>query len=265
MWGALGGRDAPSQRAGPASPSFDPFAAWRWSHWPAGGTIALVATEPGTQRFLDALDAGHVDELRALGRRRRHPVGEALFREREPADGVLVVLSGRVKLSCVTDTGREALLGIREPGDLLGEMSVIDGEPRSATATAVEPVEVLVVPIADFSAFLHRTPAAADVLLRMLTERLRDADRKRVEYLAQDTVGRVCSRLVELADRFGEPGEDGVRIDLAITQEELAGWTGSSREATIRALGTLRELGWIETRRRRVTLLQPGELRRRAV
>jgi CRP-like cAMP-binding protein len=222
-------------------------------------------TEHGALRFIDALDGGHADELRALGRERRHPVGDALFREREPADAVLVLLSGRVKLSCVTETGREAMLGIREPGDLIGEMSLIDATPRSATATAVEPVVVLVVPSRDFTAFLHRTPAVADAMLRTLTARLRDADRKRVEYLAQDTVGRVCSRLVELADRFGTPHEDGVHIDLVITQEELAGWTGSSREATIRALHTMRELGWIATRRRGVTLLAVDELRRRAV
>jgi CRP/FNR family transcriptional regulator, cyclic AMP receptor protein len=221
--------------------------------------------ELGTLRFLDALDKEHVDELRALGRKRRHANGDTLFRERELADTVFVVLSGRVKLSCVTEGGREALLGIREPGDLIGEMSLIDESPRSATATAVEPVEVLVVSRPDFAAYVRRTPEVADAMLRTLAGRLRDADRKRVEFLAQDTVGRVCSRLVELADRFGETRADGVHIDLVITQEELAGWTGSSREATIRALHTMRELGWIATRRRSVTLLEVDELRRRAV
>jgi CRP-like cAMP-binding protein len=99
----------------------------------------------------------------------------------------------------------------------------------------------------------------------MVAGRLRDADSKRIEYLAQDTVGRVCSRLVELAERFGAPEADGVHIELAITQEDLAGWTGSSREAVIRALRALRELGWIETRRRGVTQLDVEQLRRRAV
>ena len=75
----------------------------------------------------------------------------------------------------------------------------------------------------------------------------------------------MCSRLVELADRFGAPEGDGIHIELAITQEDLAGWTGSSREAVIRALRALRELGWIETRRRGVTLLEVEQLRRRAV
>jgi CRP-like cAMP-binding protein len=221
--------------------------------------------EPSDPRFLDVLSTAHVDALRALGRTRRFPVGTALFHERAPGDAVLVLTAGRVKLSCVTEGGREALLGIREPGDLIGEMSALDGGPRSATATALEPVEVIAVSREAFTTFLDRTPGVALVLARMIARRLRDADRKRIEYLAQDTVGRVCSRLVELSDRFGEAEGDGVHIELAITQEDLAGWTGSSREAVIRALRALRELGWIETRRRGVTLLDVEQLRRRAV
>ena len=219
----------------------------------------------GDQRFVDALAPGQVEALRALGRTRRIPVGAALFQERAPGDAVFVLMSGRVKLSCVTETGREAVLGIREPGELIGEMSAIDGAPRSATATALEPIEVLAVSRDAFVAFLERTPGVALVLLRMIAPRLRDSDRKRIEYLGQDSVGRVCSRLVELADRFGAPEGDGVHIELAITQEDLAGWTGSSREAVIRALRALRELGWIETRRRGVTLLDVEMLRQRSI
>jgi CRP/FNR family transcriptional regulator, cyclic AMP receptor protein len=222
-------------------------------------------TDVSDPRFLDVLSPEHVDALRAIGRTRRFQAGAALFHEREPGEAVLVLTTGRVKLSCVTEGGREALLGIREPGDLIGEMSAIDGGPRSATATALEPVEVIAVGREAFVAFLDRTPRVGLVLARMLAKRLRDADRKRIEYLAGDTVGRVCSRLVELAHRFGETEGDGVHIELAITQEDLAGWTGSSREAVIRALRTLRELGWIETRRRGVTVLEVEQLRRRAV
>lgn len=224
-----------------------------------------MATETVELPFLDALAPASVEALRALARERRYAAGERLFNEREPGDAVLVLLAGRVKLSCVTDGGREALLGIRVPGELIGEMSAIDGAPRSATATALEPVEVLSVSGDAFVAYLERTPAVALVLVRMLNRRLRDADLKRIEYLAQDTVGRVCSRLVELGERFGAEGEDGVALDVAITQDDLAGWTGSSREAVIRALRTLRELGWIATGRRSIVLRDLEALRRRAV
>ena len=220
---------------------------------------------PGDQRFMDALAQGHGDALRALGRVRTFPVGDALFNERAPGDAVFVLMSGRVKLSCVTEGGREALLGIREPGDLIGEMSAIDESPRLATAIALDRVEVLIVSSQAFVAFLDRTPSVALVLVRMLNRRLREAARERIEFGTLDTVARVCSRLVDLADRFGAPEGDGVHIELAITQEELAAWTGASREAVIRALRTLRELGWIETRRRGVTVLEVEQLRRRAV
>lgn len=221
----------------------------------------LAVSEPGDPRFLDALGEGQADALRSLGRVRRYRAGAVLFHEHDPPDAVLVVQSGRVKLTCATDGGRDALLGIREPGDLIGEMSAIDAVPRLASAVALEPVEVLVLSSQAFVAFLDRTPSVALVLVRLLNRRLREADRARIEFATLDTVGRVCSRLVELADRFGAASDDGVRIDVAITQEDLAAWTGASREAVIRALRTLRELGWIETRRRGITLLDVEALR----
>jgi CRP-like cAMP-binding protein len=221
--------------------------------------------EPGDPRFLDALGEGHADALRALGRMARYPAGATLFCEHDPPDAVFVLQAGRVKLACATDAGREAILAIREPGDLIGEMSAIDDVPHLASAVALEPVEVLVLSSQAFVAYLERTPGAALVLVRLLNRRLRDTARERIEFVALDTVGRVCARLVELADRFGATGDDGVRIDVSITQEDLAAWTASSREAVIRALRTLRELGWIATRRRGITLVEVEMLRRRSV
>jgi CRP-like cAMP-binding protein len=99
----------------------------------------------------------------------------------------------------------------------------------------------------------------------MLSSRLRDADEKRVEFAAYDSVGRVARRLVEMAGRFGDPEGLGVRITLPLTQEELAGWTGSSREAVSKALQALRDRGLIETKRRAVTVLDLEGLTRRAI
>ncbi len=153
---------------------------------------------------------------------------------------------------------------MRGPGDLVGEFSAIDGQPRSATATALDPVEALVIRVDEFQAFLEAHARVALLLLQMLTGKLRDSDRKRIEFTAQDTVGRVTRRLVELAERFGRESELGVRIDLSISQEELAGWASSSREATSKALSALRSRGWIEIHRRGITILDLEALRRRA-
>jgi CRP/FNR family transcriptional regulator, cyclic AMP receptor protein len=217
------------------------------------------------ERFLEILESDDADELRALGRRRTYRPGDTLFLERDAGREVLVLLRGRVKLGRVSPAGREAVLGIREPGDLLGEMAAIDAAVRSATATALDEVEVLAVPGPAFLAFVEATPAAGSHLLRIFSSRLRDADVKRMEFLSQDTVGRVCARLVELAERFGAPDAAGTRIGVPITQEELAGWTGSSREAVVKALRMLRELGWIATSRTGITVLDVDALRRRAV
>jgi CRP-like cAMP-binding protein len=125
-------------------------------------------------------------------------------------------------------------------------------------------VEALLIPTGRFLGFIETHPRVAIVLLQMLSRRLRDADRKRIEFAAYDSVGRVARRLVELADRFGESSEDGLRITLPLSQQELAAWVGASREAVSKALHTLRARKWVETARRGVTVLDLEALRRRA-
>jgi CRP/FNR family transcriptional regulator, cyclic AMP receptor protein len=149
------------------------------------------------------------------------------------------------------------------PGELLGELSAIDGEPRSATATALEPLEVHVLTSDEFVALLEKSPAATLGILRSVIGRLRDSDKRRVEFGALDTVGRVGRLLVELAERYGEEVDGAIRIGLPLSQEELAGWAGASREAVVKALRTLRARGWIETARREIKVLDlPGLARR---
>jgi CRP/FNR family transcriptional regulator, cyclic AMP receptor protein len=187
-----------------------------------------------------------------------------LFNEGDIADRVVVLLEGNVKVSFSTDDGKEVVLAVRGPGDLIGELSALDEEPLSATVTAMGPVTGLVLSADAFRDFLRRVPDIALLLLRTVSRKLRDADRKRVEFAEFDTVGRVARRLVELAERFGEASGSGVQIDLGLSQEELAGWAASSREAVSKALQTLKARGWIETQRRSVTILDLQALRKRS-
>jgi CRP/FNR family cyclic AMP-dependent transcriptional regulator len=222
---------------------------------------------PSVSRWGGFAAALTVEERQALmvdGRRRRFPRGSTLFNEGDRSDRIVILVSGRVKVSYFTEDGREVVLAVRSPGDLLGELSTLDGEARSATATALEPVEAVLLPAGRFRTFLETHPRAALVLLEMLSRRLRDADRKRVEFGAYDTVGRVARRLVELAEDFGEPEGEGVRITLPLSQDELAGWVGASRKAVGNALAWLRRRGLVETRRRGVTILDANALRDRA-
>ncbi|WP_248964204.1 Crp/Fnr family transcriptional regulator [Sphaerisporangium perillae] len=218
------------------------------------------APEPG--EFLALLTNDEITELCASGRRKRWERGTTVMTEGDTSEWVLVLTSGRVKVSSHTAGGTEVVLAIRGPGALLGEMSFISGEPRSGTVTALEPIEGVVV--RDFSGFLHDHGRVAVLLLQLVVGRLRDSDRKRVEYGAFDTTGRVATRLVELAERFGEPTNGGVRVALPLSQDELAGWTGASREAVSKALRSLRDRGLIETGRRRVIIYDLDGLRKRA-
>ena len=171
-----------------------------------------------------------------------------------------------MKIASVSEDGRESVLAFRGPGEVLGELSAIDGRPRSAGVDARStPSRRSSIPTADFRAFLERSPAAALWILTRLIARLREADRKRAEFGASDTIGRVAARLVELAGEYGreQPG-GGVRIDLPITQEELASWVGSSREGVNKALHTLRGLRWVETERRAITVLDMEAAAKRA-
>jgi CRP-like cAMP-binding protein len=211
------------------------------------------------------LGPAHLEALKGRGWRRRFSRGSTLFEEGGPTDQVMIMLSGRVKISHFTADGREIILAVRGPGELLGELSAIDQDPRSATALAAEPVEALVLSVEDFQQFVSTTPRAAMVLLTGLVRRLREADRKRIEFAAYDTVGRVALRLLDLAKQFGEPAEKGVRITLPLSQQELAGLIGASREAVSKALQHLRKRGWVETQRRGISILDPEALAKRAL
>jgi CRP/FNR family transcriptional regulator, cyclic AMP receptor protein len=136
------------------------------------------------------------------------------------------------------------------------------GQTRSSSVLALEPVETLAISAADFRGFLNDHPAASVVLLLMLAGRLQDSDAARAEFGAHDVLGRVARRLAELCERFGEPSDEGIEITVAISQEELAAWTGSSREAVVKAMRLLRELGTVANRRRRIVVRDLDALRR---
>ena len=214
--------------------------------------------------FLALLEPDDRRELEARAGRRRFKRGSTLTHEGGAGAEVMILLSGRVKITVTTGQGREIVLQFCGPGELIGDLAVIDDLPRSGTAEALEQVEALALAAAEFRAMIAARPSFATALLRSLARRFRYADRRRVEFAAAHTLGRVAMRLVELVDRHGEDSADGVAITLPLSQEELAGWTGSSREAVAKALHTLRELGCVRTERRRIVVLDEGALRAQA-
>jgi CRP/FNR family transcriptional regulator, cyclic AMP receptor protein len=223
----------------------------------------MHSTDKGREEpFLAHLNADELADLRARAIVRSFARDATILHQGEAPGRVLLIERGRAKITAITEDGAEVVLAFRGPGDLLGELSALGGEPRVANVRALEPLDALALSAGDFDSFLISHPRLALVILRVVIARLRDADRQQVEFAAYKTLGRVARRLAELARRFGEPCEAGIRIALPITQEELAGWAGASREATAKALHELRDLGLIETARRDITVRDPDGLER---
>jgi CRP/FNR family cyclic AMP-dependent transcriptional regulator len=221
-------------------------------------------SDSGPAEFWTLLSPDEAADFTAHSRERRWPRGAFIFQEGDRSDAVIVLLTGRIKATSHTAAGNEVVLAVRGPGALLGELSAIDGQPRSATVQALEPVTALVLPLSELEGFLHAHGRVAFLLMRIMAERLRDADRKRIEFGTHDTTGRVAARLVEMAERYGRRTPEGIRIALPLSQDELAGWIGASREAVSKALGVLRASGVVSTSRMRIVVHDLEALRHRS-
>jgi CRP/FNR family transcriptional regulator, cyclic AMP receptor protein len=214
--------------------------------------------------FLASLTDAEAADLRACAVRRHFRRGAMLVHQGEVPGRVLAIERGRAKVTAATDDGREVVIAFVGPGDLLGELSALGGAPRSASVRSLEPVDALAIARGDFETYLDTNPRVALVILRGVIARLREADQRQVEFAAYQTVTRVARRLLELAENHGEKCGEGVRITLPISQEELAGWAGASREAVTKALRELRAVGLIETHRRHITVLNAEQLEQMA-
>jgi CRP-like cAMP-binding protein len=146
---------------------------------------------------------------------------------------------------------------------LIGVQDVLDGQPATATVTAIDDVEVRVLHSGEFRALLSVDPELAIVLLRVLAVWLRRAIEDRVTLAMHDSIGRVALRLVQLAHRYGVSDNGRVRILLPISQGELAAWTGLSREATSKALHVLRKRDVIRTQRKEIQIVNIEALHER--
>jgi CRP/FNR family transcriptional regulator, cyclic AMP receptor protein len=211
--------------------------------------------------FLGALTEDERAAFHAAGRVRCYAKGEAILHEGDDPGGVIAILHGRAKVSAAGVAGRDVVLRFAGEGELLGEISAIAGRPRTATITALDALETVAMRTAEFQRFIEQHPRVAPLVLERIALLLADADRQLVDFATRDVTARIAGRLLELADTDGEPSDAGIRITLPLSQDELGAWAGASREAVARSLHLLRELGWIETRRREIRVLNADGLR----
>ncbi len=215
--------------------------------------LALMSRAP----LFRALDAEATAQLARAARKLRLQRNDVLFDEGEQANELFVVRNGRVAIVKGSADGRESVVALMEEGDLFGEMSLFDGMGRSAGARALETSELLGVPYPPIRALFAERPELLWNVVSLLADRLRATDEALADSMFLDVTGRTAKRLLELAG-------DSDEFALPITQEELAGMIGASRERVNKAIAAFIRLGWIEQSDRRYRITDREELARRA-
>lgn len=211
-----------------------------------------------------ALDDETTRDLRAAMTEVRLRRGEVLFHEGDAGDRVYVIADGKIKLGHTAPDGRETLIAVLGPGEMLGELALFDPGPRAATATAIAPTRLLELRHDDLTGLLDGRPQLSAQLLQSLARRLRRTNAALADLVFSDVPGRVSKALLDLAKRFGEPVREGIRVTHDLTQEELAQLVGASRETVNKALAEFANRGWIRLEGRAVVILDEARLARRA-
>lgn len=210
--------------------------------------------------LLEHLAPEELDTLLAYATTERYQTHQAIFHKGDPGNSLMMVVEGRIKISASSAEGKEMVLAVLGKGEILGEMAILEGKPRSADAMALEPTEVLVLQRREFIPFLERNPKICVRLLSVLSARLR-----RTSELAEDRVflslpSRLAKMLLDLAGADAEDLENGVRIDFRMSQKDLAALLGASRESVNKQLSAWQHDGLIKMGRGYVVLQRPQDM-----
>lgn len=206
------------------------------------------------------LPPASLERVVGLATQRHYRAGEIIFSQGDPGDALYAVVAGRVRISAGTADGREMSLNIMEPGDTFGEIALLDGGSRTATATATEPSELVAIRRDHFLALLEREPRVALELLKLCGERLRWTSGLVEDAALLDAPARLAKRLLSLGALHGQRGKAGVT--LRISQEDLATFLGVSRQAVNQHLQAWKAQGWVELGRGSVTVRDEAAIRK---
>jgi CRP/FNR family transcriptional regulator, cyclic AMP receptor protein len=206
------------------------------------------------------------EDIRALtsvAKRRTFRAGEVIFHRDDPGQVLYMIKEGKVKICIISPDGQEISLAVLGKGEYFGEFALLDGLPRSTDAVTLEKVECYTLQRSDFHNAILKNPKIAILVLEALTKRLRNTDQMVEDLIFLDVYGRVAKKLLELADAHGVKVEDGVRIDVRLTQQELASMVGASRESVNKVMGYFTDKDFISTDKHRITLHRITDLKRR--
>ncbi len=186
---------------------------------------------------------------------RRFGPGQVIFHHGDPGGLLYIISKGKVKINYSTPEGQEATLAILGAGDFFGELALLDDSPRSASAQALEITDTLTLHREDFRRYLGSNPQFALHVLQSMARNIRRLNSQLSDIFFLDLPGRLARTLLRLADQHGRPAEEGIVIELSLTQTDLAEMTGATRVSINKALGRFRRAGWIKIKGRRLTLL----------
>jgi len=203
------------------------------------------------------LSPAQLETLAAHSKRLELARGDVLFRENDAPDRLFIVVSGRIGMVNRSADGRESMVSLMEPGDLFGEMPLFDRRPRSTDARALERCELVAVGYEPLRALYADNPDQLWRVVEMLALRLRVMDGVLADSVFLDVTGRTAKRLLEIAG-------DSDDFALPVTQEELAGMVGASRERVNKSIASFVKLGWLEQRERRYHIANRAQLELRA-
>jgi CRP-like cAMP-binding protein len=225
---------------------------------PGLGFVKMIDIEllRGTELFAELSDEA-LDRIVANAVSRELRRGDVVFEEGAAPDHLYVVEDGRIAIASKSIDGRESVFALMERGELFGEMGLLDGLGRSAEARALEPSQVTEIPYQPVREVFEENPALLWGVVALLAGRLRSMDSALADSVFLDVTGRTAKRLLDMAG-------DSDEFQLPVTQEELAGMVGASRERVNKAISSFVRLGWIDQSDRRYAILDRDQLTRRA-
>jgi CRP-like cAMP-binding protein len=197
-----------------------------------------------------------LDQLLSATTTKRLAAKDVLFRKGDPGNQLYAVLKGRLKILAAGADGKEVVFGINGPGEVIGEIALMDSEPRSATVLAMEACELLTLHRRDLIPFLEKHPKVTIELAAVLAARLRNLSEHTEDALFLTLPSRLAKTLLQLSATYGQETPDGVLIDIRLPQQDLADMVGTTRESVNKQLRSWEEEGLVKLERTRITIIE---------
>jgi CRP/FNR family cyclic AMP-dependent transcriptional regulator len=226
------------------------------------------AKSEGARKILEShdlfgrLSRDEMDEFIARAQTRNYPAGHMLFSKGDPGDSLFTILSGQVRISVLSEAGKEVILNILGSGEIFGEIALLDGNARTASASTIGDCELVTISRQDFLSFLARHPQVNQRLLEVLCARLRWVSTSYEDLLFLRLPHRLARKVLFLAENFGESDQGAIRTSVPLSQQELANMTGATRESINKLMRQWERGGIVAYKEGHISILDLRELSR---